>query len=253
MVVRDYSKGQVWSIDHGFERLGKMPSPFTLLGGDKRPEAEEIHSERPKSEQQADEDSNEPVTTELGEWEGDLEGLDYPGVDTVPHEKLLNRAQEVLASAEGLGFVNTVEMPADIYNPKCKGEFKKVPKKIRVDTESDDFLGYRQGPVLAHETGHAFDVGVGNHGELAGYDEREREVFDTQEALQQARKISERLRGTIPSGIGDYTSYREDREELFADVFASIVIEPEAAVREGPEAVRCVRENLENYLEDPPF
>lgn len=253
MVVRDYSKGQVWSVDHGFKRLGKMSTPFTLLGGDKRPQAKEIHSDRPKSEQQADEDSNEPVTTEFGEWEGDLEGLDYPGVDTIPHEKLLKRAQEVLASAEALDFVNTVEMPADIYDPQCKGEFKKVPKKIRVDTDPDDFLGYRQGPVLAHETGHAFDVGVGNHGELAGYDEREREVFDTQEALQQAKKISERLRGTIPSGVGDYTSYREGREELFADVFASMVIEPEAAVREGPEAVRCVSENLENYLEDYPF
>jgi hypothetical protein len=253
MVVRDYSKGQVWSIDHGFKRLGKMSTPFTLLGGDKRPEAEEIHSDRPKSEQQADEDSNEPVTTELGEWEGDLEGLDYPGVDTIPYEKLLKRAQEVLAAAEALDFVNTVEMPADIYDPQCKGEFKKVPKKIRVDTDPDDFLGYRQGPVLAHETGHAFDVGVGNHGELAGYDEREREVFDTQEALQQARKISERLRGTIPSGVGDYTSYREGREELFADVFASMVIEPEAAVRVAPDAVRCVRENLETHLNDPPF
>jgi hypothetical protein len=107
--------------------------------------------------------------------------------------------------------------------------------------------------VLAHETGHAFDVGVGNDGDLAGYDEREREIFDSQETLQQAKKISERLRGTIPSGPGDYKSYRENREELFADVFASIVIEPEAAVREGPEAVHCVRENLRDNLDDPPF
>lgn len=153
MVVRDYSKPQIWPIDHGFRRLGKMSTPFTLLGGDERPEAEEIHSSRPKSEQQADEDSNEPVTTELAEWEADFEELDYPGVDTIPHEKLLKRAREALASAERLNFVNTVEMPADIIDPECKGEFKKVPKKVRVDTDSEDFLGYKQGPGIGTRDG----------------------------------------------------------------------------------------------------
>jgi len=253
MVVRQYSRGQIWPIEHGFRRLGKMSSPFTLLGGDERSEAEEIHSNRPKSEQEADESSNEPVTTDLDEWKTKLGELDYPNVDTVPHETLLRRAQKALSVGEEHGFVNTVDSQADIYDPKCKGEFKKVPKKIRVDTESDEFLGYRQGPVLAHETGHAFDVGVGNHGDLAGYEERKQEVFNTQTALQEARQISERLRGTIPNGVGDYASYRDGREELFADVFAAMVIEPEAAVRVAPEATSCVRENLVNQLGESPF
>ena len=39
-------------------------------------------------------------------------------------------------------------------------------------TDSDDFLGTRKGPTVAHELGHAFDIGIGQKSEKAGFDKK---------------------------------------------------------------------------------
>lgn len=91
--------------------------------------------------------------------------------------------------------------------------------------------------VLAHETGHAFHVGVRRLNRKAGFDEEFEEVFETEEQQEHAIELSERLRGPIPDSPSGFRDYRLGESELFADVFASLIIEPEAARRVGPEAV----------------
>jgi hypothetical protein len=236
---------------HGFEQLGDNPSPYTLRGGEEnREKAEAIHKNRPDVDQQEDENSNEPITLEMETWENNLWEKDFPYVDTIPHVKLLDRATRVLEFAERYGCLNQSELDGDIDENGVLGYFDPVPKRIVVDTDPDDFLGARKGPTVAHELGHAFDFDIGQKSERAGYDESKESVFDTDGARKDAIRLSERLRGSIPEGEGKYSSYRLSEEELLADTFALMVIEPEAAERVGPRAVDCLNNYLSVVAED---
>lgn len=232
-----------------FEQLGSRTSPFTVRGGEEDKErARAVHTSRPPSEQTADESSNEPIELEVAVWEDEVDALDFPATDTIPHEELLNRAESVAEAAREQLFLDSIERDADFDEEGVLGQFKPPVRRIELDTLSDSFLACRTAPVLAHEVGHAFHVGVSKSNERPGFDSGTDSVFETEDQRQDAIDISERMRGTIPRRDGAARSYRLEEEELFADVFASYVIEPEAARRTGPEAVAWVESYLSGHL-----
>lgn len=251
MYIAENIESLLEELDDGFERLGSEDTPFTLReGGKLQKQAREVHSCRNSDDQQKDEQSNEEITRDLESWTDNLWEFDFPFVDTIPNEELLERAETVANEGQHLGFVSTVVVDAEIHEPRVKGRFKPGSKTIRIDTDDGDFLGYRSGATLAHEVGHAFHIGVSRLNTKGGFEDDTEEVFEMGEQRRDAIALSERLRGPIPDTPADIQSYRLKEEELFADVFASLVIEPEAAHRVGPEAVERVREMVGRFLPD---
>jgi len=110
---------------------------------------------------------------------------------------------------------------------------------IEIGTDPGDFPGFQAGVVLAHELGHAFydawspDSGI----------EGQPRLFRTTDEKAQARELSERLHGPMIETDGPFVDYRKGSdEELAAAVFASRIIEPMAAQRIAPDAVRRLEE-----------
>ncbi|MFB1063641.1 hypothetical protein, partial [Natrinema sp. H-ect4] len=91
---------------------------------------------------------------------------------------------------------------------------------------------------------------IGQKSERAGFDENKENVFDTDGAREDAIRLSERLRGPIPEGEGEYSSYRLSEEELLADTFALMILEPKAAERVGPRAIDCLKDYLNAVAEE---
>lgn len=233
----------------GFECLGSKTSPFTIRAGEEMKEAaEEIHTSRPQEAQEGDESSNEPIELDLNDWENDIDALDFPETDTIPHEELLNRAEVAEQAAKENLFVNTVVRDADFDERGKLGHFLPPSRKIELDPLSDSFPACRTGPVLAHELGHAFHIGVSRRNETPGFASETDSVFETEDQRRDAIAISERIRGKIPDNDEKARDYRLEEEELFADVFASFIIEPQAARRAGPQAVARVESYLSGHL-----
>lgn len=250
MYIGHHRASRIEEVD-GFERLGSETSPFTLRGGDEKTErAEEIHRTRPPDEQREDESSNEPLELAVDVWEKRLRTLDFPRTDTVPHEELLERAESMADVAKDNLFLDSIERDADIDERGKLGVFKPATAEIELDALSGGFLACRTGPVLAHEVGHAFHVGISKANQRAGFDSGTDAVFETEEQRRQAIEISERMRGTISRESEEARDYRLEDEELFADVFASYVIEPNAARRTGPKAVARVESYVSEYVPD---
>lgn len=248
MFISCHRSSRIAEVD-GFERLGSKTSPFTIRAGEEmKEEAEEIHSSRPQEEQEEDESSNEPIELDLGDWEDDIDALDFPETDTIPHEELLNRAEAAEEAANGNLFVNTIVRDADFDERGKLGHFLPPSRKIELDTLSDSFPACRTASVLAHELGHAFHIGVSRKNETPGFVSGTDSVFKTEDQRQDAIAISERMRGNIPDNDEEARDYRLEEEELVADVFASFIIEPQAARRVGPQAVARVESYLSGYL-----
>lgn len=248
MYVSDHRPSRLVEV-HGFERLGSKTSPFTIRAGEEmKEEAEEIHTSRPQKAQKQDESSNEPIELDLEDWEADIDVLDFPETDTIPHEELLNRAEAAEEAARDSLFVNTIVRDADFDEPGKLGHFLPPSGKIELDTRSDSFPACWTAPVLAHELGHAFHIGVSKRDETPGFVSGTDSVFETEDQQQDAIAISERMRGNIPDNDEAARNYRLEEEELFADVFASFIIEPSAARRVGPQAVAQVESYLSGHL-----
>jgi hypothetical protein len=239
MYVPYYRSSRVERVN-GCRRLGSKTSPFTVRAEDnKRAAAAEIHNARPRAEQAEDESGNEPVELGLESWESKIETRDFPEVDTVPHEELLNRAETAQRAAEESLFVERVARDASFDEQGKLGQFLPATRTVELDTLEDSFPACRTAPVLAHELGHAFHVGISRRNQKAGFVSGTDSVFETTDEREDAVAISERMRGTVPDDT-EAESYRRQEEELFADVFASFVLEPEAARRVGPAAVERV-------------
>lgn len=239
MYVPYYRSSRVERVN-GCRRLGSETSPFTVYAeDDKRATAAEIHNARPPAERAEDESGNEPIELELESWESKIGTRDFPEVDTVPHDELLNRAETARRAAEESLFVERVVRDASFDEQGKLGQFLPAVRRVELDTLEDSFPACRTAPVLAHELGHAFHVGISRRDEKAGFASGTDSVFETSDERDDAVAISERMRGTVPDDTAA-RSYRLETEELFADVFASYVLEPEAARRVGPAAVERV-------------
>ena len=237
---------RVQELPDGFKRLGGEDTPFTLQGGEeKRIRAEQIHQRRDSADRNWDEQRHQPVTRDIEKWETDLRSWDFPFVDTIPLEKLLERAEGALDIAQSEGLVQRVDRDVTFDQDNVRGRYWPGIDKIELGTDDDDFPGYREAVGLAHEVGHAFAADIGPS---AGFEEGD-PLFLTQSQKNEAIEISERLHGPIrePGECG-FQSYRLGETELFAQVFASLVIEAEATFRIAPEAASRVETLLrENY------
>ena len=227
---------RIQKLNDGFERLGDEDTPFTLRkGGESLEQAKQLHSEREASERKRDEESNEPVTRTLSEWRADMIGLDFPFVDTIPIDEQRNRANQIAELAVEEGFVDRIDRDVEFRDETVRGKYWRGVQLIEIGTNPEDFPGFREGIVLAHELGHAFYKAWSPD---SGIEEQPR-LFQSEIQKTQAQAISERLHGPFIETDGPFRDYRQGSdEELAAAVFASRIIEPMAAQRIAPDAVR---------------
>lgn len=234
--LADRMDDRIQELADGFVRLGDDDTPFTLReGGESLAEARRLHGDREKAARKRDEESNEPVTRTVSEWREDMTGLDFPFVDTIPVDQQRRRANQIAELATTEDIVDRIDCDVTFQNETVRGKYWRGVQLIEIDTDPDDFPGFRAGVVLAHELGHAFyeawtpESGIDGHPRL----------FQTQAQKEQARALSARLHGPMVETDGPFVDYRQGSdEELAAAVFASRVIEPKAAQRIAPEAVR---------------
>jgi hypothetical protein len=135
--------------------------------------------------------------------------------------------------------VDRIDRDVAFQNETVRGKYWRGVELIEVGADSDDFPGFQAGVVLAHEVGHAFydawspDSGIEEYPRL----------FRTTDEKEQAQTLSERLHGPMIETDGPFVDYREGSdEELAAAVFASRIVEPMAAQRIAPDAVRRLEE-----------
>jgi len=202
--------------------------------GPDRQEAIAEHAERTEEARQADESFNAPVMLDEDTWARNKEEYDYPGVDTIPRSRKLERARDVAASAKEAGFLNGIQADTDATDDfRARGKFSFG--QIGVDTS------FRQAEdTLAHELGHAIDAGTGRpsgadaRGEVDG-----ESIFDDEEVLEQARTVSEQRRGRELD-----SDYLESQNEIFADLVAEATINPRRAKKEAPDAMRALNDSV---------
>lgn len=238
--LADRIDDRIQELEDGFVRLGDEDTPFTLQGGGEfLEEAQQFHSERDESERERDEESNELVTRTVSEWREDMMGLDFPFIDTIPLGEQRHRANQVAELATAENFIDRIDRDVTFRDETVRGKYWRGVQLIEIGTDSGDFPGFQTGVVLAHEVGHAFydawspDSGI----------EEQPRLFRTTDEKAQARALSERLHGPMIETDGPFVDYRlGSDEELAAAVFASRIIEPMAAQRIAPDAVRRLEE-----------
>lgn len=231
---------QIQELEDGFTRLGNEDTPFTLQRGEESlEEAQQLHNERDERERKRDEESNEPVTRTVSKWRADMMALDFPFVDTIPLDEQRSRANQVAELATDENVVDRIDRDVAFQSENVRGKYWRGIELIEIGTDPNDFPGFQTGVVLAHEVGHAFydawspDSGIEEHTRL----------FRTTDQKEQAVALSERLHGPMVETDGPFVDYREGSdEELAAAVFASRIIEPTAAQRIAPDAVRRLEE-----------
>ncbi len=248
--LADRIDDRIQELHDGFVRLGGDDSPFTLKGGEEPVErAQQLHNERNESERERDEESNEPVTRAISQWREDMMGLDFPFVDTIPLDEQRRRADQVAELATEEDFVDRIDRDVAFQDEVVRGKYWRGVQLIEIGTDPDDFPGFQVGVVLAHEVGHAFYDAWSPE---SGIEEQPR-LFQTASEKEQARSLSERLHGPMIETDGPFADYRKGSdEELAAAVFASRIIEPMAAQRIAPDAVRRLEEPFGN-LSDKMF
>lgn len=246
--LADRIDDRVQELGGGFVRLGEEDTPFTLReGGDSLETARQLHSERDESERERDEESNEPLTRTLPEWRADMKGLDFPFVDTIPLDEQRRRANRVAELATTENVVERIDREVEFQDETVRGKYWRGIQLIEIGTESDDFPGFQAGVVLAHEVGHAFYEAWSPD---SGIEEQPR-LFRTTDEKEQARAVSERLHGPLIETDGPFVDYRKGSdEELAAAVFASRIIEPMAAQRIAPDAVRRLEDVFGGLSDD---
>lgn len=245
--LADRIDDRVQELEDGFVRLGDEDTPFTLKeGGESLEQARQLHSEREESTRERDEESNEPVTRAVSEWREDMMKLDFLFVDTIPLNEQRSRANQVAELATAENFVKRIDRDVAFRDETVRGKYWRGVQLIEIGTNPDDFPGFQAGVVLAHELGHAFydawspDSGI----------EDQPPIFQTTDEKEQARALSERLHGPMIETDGPFVDYRKGSdEELAAAVFASRIIEPMAAQRIAPDAVRRLEEVFRDLSE----
>lgn len=216
------------------------------------------HEERSEVAQETDEAFNAPIAPDYETWRENPDQYDLPGVDTIPQEERDRRGRAAAEAAQEAGLVDAVErVPFDAAGRR--GEFSAdVPDRVVTDEDDidtsiqarpdldDEAPVFQEGPVLAHETGHAIDFAAGGPTESFG---SEFDFFEGREAdlKTEAKRLTERVRGSIEDGR---KSYREDSRELVADAFASMAVEPRAARREAPNLVDALQAEFVDELDD---
>jgi predicted flap endonuclease-1-like 5' DNA nuclease len=202
-----------------------------VRGPDRR-EAIARHAERTEEARQADESFNAPIMLDVDTWAQNPGKYDYPGVDTIPRSRKLERARDLAARAKEAGFLGDIQADTEATNDwRARGSFSYG--KVEVDTS------FRQAEdTLTHELGHAVDSGTGRP---SGVDARGNDagesIFDDDAVLEQASELSAQRRGRELD-----TEYLESQNEIFADLVAEATTNPRRAKKEAPDAVRALND-----------
>jgi hypothetical protein len=216
--------------------------------------AEREHAERSARAQHVDEEYNAPIAPDYETWANNKNRYDLAGVDTIPQDERDRRGQEAAEQAKEAGLIDEINRTE--LSGNRRGQFNTDdPRELptgeepdrRIDAEPDldqEYPVFQEGPVLAHETGHAIDFAVGV-GERFG---SQGDFFAGRDAdlKGQAIALTERVRGSIAPAE---QAYREDERELVADAFAAMAIEPRAAQREAPDLVNALRTEFVEYVD----
>jgi predicted flap endonuclease-1-like 5' DNA nuclease len=214
---------------------GVKPVAGTVgVSGPDRQEAIAEHAERSEEARQADESFNAPIMLDEETWARNKDEYDYPGVDTIPRSRKLDRARDVAARAKEAGFLSEVDASTEATDDwRARGKFSFG--KIGVDTS------FRQvEDTFAHELGHAIDEGTDRPSGANARGEVEGEsIFDDQDVLEQASQVSEQRRGRELD-----SDYLESQNEIFADLVAETIINPRRAKKEAPDAVRALNDRV---------
>lgn len=211
---------------------GVQPAPGNVFAkGPDRQEAIEEHAERSPESRRTDESFNAPIMLDEDTWARNKDQYDYPGVDTIPRSRKLERAREQTAIAKEMGAVGRVEADynqTDDYRQHGGFSFGS----IEVDTS------FRQSEdTLAHEVGHAIDKKLGRPSGEAPQGQTSPGIFADEEVLEQAKDVSRQRRGRELN-----TDYLESQNEVFADLFAEATINPRRAKKKAPKAFRALED-----------
>jgi hypothetical protein len=239
----------------------KSDDPVTPFTAEPLPTASNVaqkrHAERSERAQHVDEEYNAPIAPDYETWQKNPNRYDLPGVDTIPQSERDRRGREAAESAKEAGLIDTVEETSlggnmrgkfTTDDPRALPTGEQSERKIQKEADLDDeYPVFQEGPVLAHETGHAIDFAVG--GENTESFGSEFDFFEGREEdlEQEARTLTKRLRGSISPGE---QAYREDNRELVADAFAAMAIEPRAAKREAPNLTEALRTEFAESIDD---
>lgn len=229
-------------------------SPWTQrLESDLTNDAEMVHEQtRTEQAQNADESFNAPIAETYNQWLRQPNRYDLVGVDTIPHERRVERAERVAAAAERVGALDEVvydspdqsaSQPAAFIGRGRGDTILETSVQIadedvmeRVRERDHDVAWNTLGPYLAHEVGHSLDHFFGPGGySKAGYAS---ESF-IEDHREQFEGTSIRLRGY--RGRPDY---QFSHQELAADAFASYTLEPRALRRAAPDVYQTIDEQF---------
>lgn len=218
-----------------FKDKSKTESPFTVdVEGPRRTSVARLHEERTPRAQTVDEQQNAPVTLDEEQWIEQKNRYDYPGVDTVPRERLGRRAETAAKWAKERGRVDRVEHKGSAKN--LQGKFSpRGSKTYGRDETVVRVQGTASAPerTLAHEMGHAFDWSYGSPGGHTLSNELFQEASDDERdaLIDEARSISTYARGDFEG----QERYRNEYAELTADVVGQAILDPRATRREAPK------------------
>lgn len=243
-----YDSDLVQELDDGLERLGSVDSAFTLRGqSDEYERAVAIHEDRPATERQRDEAENQPLTRDFEEWKADPNRLDFPGVDTIPYKRQIERARAFYERvARQYAMVELSELQAfesdEIYGKYWSDGLIEI-KESYPDLEFD---GFRKGVTLAHETAHALDYQLSPTSRPVSVHQ---EFLESDTVRAEAEAVSRRLHGPFREPDNPLKQdYRKTTVELFADLVASQQIQPVATQRIAPTATDLLHSKIGELL-----
>lgn len=240
------------------------------------------HQVRSRHARTADESFNAPVAPDYQTWRRHPDRYDLPGVDTIPDERLRERAGGFLSEAQRAGAVQEFREgdEAITIGDRFRGQFSGAGKVVALRPEEklmeESLPSMRPGPVLAHEVGHAVDfeaapadveanpTGFAFASEVEAHREnigaaidlarrKERGEIDIagrgaeEELLTELRSLSVRARGEFDS---DEDEYRASLKEVMADALGVYRLEPRAVKREAPRAASFLADLEERALGD---
>lgn len=239
--------------------MSVSPSPGSVgVEGQDKQEAISEMADRSPAERRTDRRFNAPITLDVEYWKENKDQVDYPGVDTIPRSVARDRAVSKLGRAEKKDTILSID-----DTDTSGSSFNRATRRLEIGDSGAE----RPEGVLAHELGHAVDEEITDRGD----DPRSESIF-SDEGRQQADRLVERRRGADAESVerqyavnpfdgieegafADVDTTYDFDQERFADVFASMTVEPRAAKREAPQAVREIKDELSGsgFLPGSPF
>lgn len=243
LAASDHYKNElIEDLGDGFEQLGSVESPYTIrVSSDSAPpeklkQARALHADRPSEERHRDELRSDTITRDFDLWKDNMQQYDFPGVDTLSQTIQQHRAEAAAEIAKSIFNLSKIERDVEFKSPTVRGKYWSHPPKIELRTSETDFPGWRYPCALAHEIGHNADEQIKSRGGFYSDGEvGEHSLFETETQLNEARELSERIRGEITAfDVPGMQSYRKKRSEMAADSFAAMILEPERTRQQSP-------------------